>query len=72
MKELSITKKINNFHLNSVNGGHSFFSENQIEFFYCKLHPSKNAFKFIERLNQFLAASFVETESLLAKLVRDF
>ena len=41
MKELSITKKISKFHLNSVNGGHSFFSENQIKFFYYKLQPSR-------------------------------
>ena len=39
-KELSKTKKKHKFSLNSVNGGHSFFVSNKIEFFYYKLHPS--------------------------------
>ena len=38
-KELSKTKKKHKFSLNSVNGGHSFFVSNKIEFFYYKLHP---------------------------------
>ena len=39
-KEPSKTKKNHKFSLDSVNGGHSFFVSNKIEFFYYKLHPN--------------------------------
>ena len=34
------TDKNNNFSLNSVNGGHSFFSQIKFDFFYSKHHPN--------------------------------
>ena len=53
-KELSKTKKKHKFSLNSVNGGHSFFVSNKIEFFYYKLHPTEDRMLVTQVLYWFL------------------
>ena len=42
--EVLKTDKNNNFSLNSVNGGHSFLSKTNYDFFKYKLHPTQQQF----------------------------